>query len=110
MTNRHTSHVASGLADGHGAPAQYPANAAPPRRSHGLGGVLRWDADRAGGLRLFRRMVALPMALVFAHLPVMQTVAAAERTGAAAAQTTRVAALSPARLPLEVAAPAFTLV
>src|SRR5215831_1813243 len=50
------------------------------------------------------------MALVFAHLPVMQTVAAAERTGAAAAERTRVAALAPIRVPLEVAPPAFTLV
>jgi len=61
-------------------------------------------------LRLVRRTVALTMALLLAHLPVMQTVMAAERTGAAAAERTRVAALAPIRIPLEVAPPAFTMV
>src|SRR5262245_62006148 len=109
MANRYTSCVASGLSDGRGAPAQFPVTAAAPRRAYRLGGVLRWDADRAGGLRFFRRAVAFSMALLLAHLPVMQTVAAAERTGAAA-ERTRVAALAPIRVPLEVAPPAFTLV
>src|SRR5258708_6876914 len=108
MANRNTSHVASGLSDGRGAPGRFRENDAPPRRPYRLGGVLRWDADRAGGVRrIARRAVALTMAGLLTLLPVMETAVAAGRN--AAAEQTRVAALAPIRLPLEVAPPAFTL-
>ncbi len=77
--------------------------AAAPRTPYRLGGVLRWSADSAGGLRrICRRAVAFSMAALLTLLPVMETAAAAENA--------RVAATAPVRLPLEVAAPAFTLV
>ena len=69
---------------------------------------MRWDAGEGDGWRLARRAVALVTAVQFALWPVMETAAAAENARVAA--NIRVAALSPARLPLEVAAPAFTLV
>jgi hypothetical protein len=102
MTHRHASHPASEFANTSGVPANVAVKTAAPRRPYRLGGMLRWGAGEAGGLRLLRRVVAFVTALQFALLPVMQT--------AAAAETTRVAALGQARIPLEVAAPAFTLV
>jgi len=114
MTNRHASHPASDLSNGRAA-VDFPLKAAAQRRPYRLGGVLRWGADGAGGLGLVRRAVALVMAVLLTLLPLMQTAAAAENarvaaTAMAMAENTRVAALSPARIPLEVAAPAFTLV
>src|SRR5215813_13422528 len=101
MTNRHASHPASDLSNGR-APVDFPLKAAAQRRPYPLGGVLRWGADGAGGLRLVRRAVALITAVQLTLLPLMQTAATAENT--------RVAAMAPVRLPLEVAEPAFTLV
>src|SRR5260370_29940582 len=85
MANRHASHPASEFANERGAPANVAVKAAAPRRPYRLGGLLRWDAGGAGGLRLVRRAVALVTAVQLALLPLMQT--------AAAAETTRVAAL-----------------
>jgi hypothetical protein len=113
MANRHASHPASEFANGRGAPAHVPVMAAAPPRPYRLGGVLRWGAESASGLRLVRRAVAFSMAALLTLLPVMETAAAAENARVAAtatAENTRVAALSPARIPLEVAGPAFTLV
>src|SRR5215467_10489809 len=110
MTNRHASHPASDLSNGR-APVDFPLKAAAQRRPYPLGGVLRWGADGAGGLRLVRRAVALITAVQLTLLPLMQTAAAAENARVAAtAGNTRVAALAPVRLPLEVAPPAFTMV
>src|SRR5262249_62142739 len=53
MTNRHASHPASDLSDGR-PPVHFPVKAAAPRTPYRLGGVLRWGADEAGGLRLVR--------------------------------------------------------
>src|SRR5215472_8302695 len=108
MANRYASHQASsqpasGRADRVGFSLTGPAS----RSRHRLGGMLRWD--EADGIdRMLRRGVALGMAVLLGLLPVMETATAAENARVAA--NTRVAALSPARLPLEVAAPAFTLV
>src|SRR5262245_2608805 len=111
MANRHASHPASEFVSERGAPAPGSIITAAPPRPYRLGGVLRWGADSAGGLRLFRRAVALITAVQFTLLPVMQTAVAAENARVAAtAENTRVAALAPVRLPLEVAPPAFTLV
>jgi Salmonella virulence plasmid 65kDa B protein/Insecticide toxin TcdB middle/N-terminal region len=111
MANRHASHPASEFVSTRGAPANIPVTAATHRRPYRLGGVLRWGAGEAGGLRLVRRAVALSMAVLLTLLPVMQTAAAAENARVATtAETTRVAALAPVRLPLEVAPPAFTIV
>ena len=101
MINRHASHPASDLPNGRGVPAHFPVKAAAPPTPYRLGGVLRWGAGEAGGLQLVRRAVALTMAVLLTLLPLMQT--------AAAAETTRVAALGQVRLPLEVSPPAFTM-
>ena len=77
MAGRHASHQASELAG---------ANVAvkTARKPYRLGGVLRWDGDRAGGWRLARRAVALVTAVQFALWPVMETAAAAENARVAA--------------------------
>src|SRR5215472_7296023 len=107
MADRRASHQASELAT-----PKLAAKAAASRRPCRPGGLLRWG--EAGGWRRARRAVALVTAVQFALWPVMQTAAAAENARVAAdarvAANIRVAAISPARLPLEVAAPAFTLV
>src|SRR5262245_51645332 len=103
MADRRASHQASELATSNVA-----VKAAASGRPYRLGGLLRWDADVAGGWRFARRAVALVTAVQFALWPVMETAAAAENARVAA--NTRVAAISPARLPFEVAPPAFTLV
>src|SRR5262245_61433258 len=112
MANRHASHPACESASRDGAAANVAVKTAAPRTPYRLGGVLRWSADSAGGLRrICRRAVAFSMAALLTLLPVMETAAAAENARVAAtAENTRVAALAPIRLPLEVAPPAFKLV
>src|SRR5262245_45518034 len=107
MANRHASHPASAFANKDGAPANIAMKTAASRTPYRLGGLLRWD-ESDGIDRMLRRGVALGMAVLLGLLPVMETAAAAEN--ARVSPNTRVAALSPARLPLEVAPPAFTLV
>src|SRR5215472_8635319 len=108
MANRYASHPASSQpAFGRADRVRFSLTGPESRARHRLGGMLRWE--EADGIdRMLRRGVALGMAVLLGLLPVMQTASAAENARVAA--NTRVAALSPARLPLEVAAPAFTLV
>src|SRR5215813_7300334 len=108
MANRYASHPASSQpASGCGDRVRFSLTRRASRARHRLGGMLRWD-EADGIERMLRRGVALGMAVLLSLLPVMETAAAAGNARVAA--NTRVAALSPARLPLEVAPPAFTLV
>ena len=79
MADRHASHQASELAA-----ANVAVKGAASRKPYRLGGLLRWDADTAGGWRLARRAVALVTAVQFALWPVMETAAAAENARVAA--------------------------
>src|SRR5499427_5229164 len=108
MANQHASHPASSQpVSGRADLVRFSLTPCVSRARHRLGGMLRWE--EADGIdRMLRRGVALGMAVLLSLLPVMQIATAAENARVAA--NTRVAALSPARLPLEVAAPAFTLV
>src|SRR5499433_889812 len=108
MANQHASHPASSQpVSGRADRVRFSLTGPVSRARHRLGGMLRWD--EADGIdRMLRRGVALGMAVLLSLLPVMQIATAAENARIAA--NTRVAALSPARIPLEVAPPAFTLV
>src|SRR5262244_1880355 len=108
MANQHASHPASSQpVSGRADRVRFSLTGPVSRARHRLGGMLRWE--EADGIdRMLRRGVALGMAVLLSLLPVMQIATAAENARVAA--NTRVAALSPARLPLEVAPPAFTLV